>query len=208
MGTKRPPRNIIQMAGKMIGPWKVLTEAPRPATTRETGAFWLCECVCLRKTREVLSGARLRAGRFNSGCVHCAQPKGPFTGTSAHESYRGMIERCTNPRHSAFKYYGGRGITVCSRWMESGRNFLEDMGPRPPHTSLDRINNDGNYEPSNCRWADARPQARNKKSFKITDEQIAAILRLLEDGARQIDIAEACGVSRGYIGQLKHGKRA
>jgi hypothetical protein len=71
-----------------------------------------------------------------------------------------MWTRCTNPRRKNFAHYGGRGITVCDRW-QSFENFLADMGERPPGTSLDRINGDGNYEPGNCRWSTRVEQMSN-----------------------------------------------
>jgi hypothetical protein len=80
-----------------------------------------------------------------------------------YHAWRGMMSRCYNPKSSGYKYYGGRGITVCERWKNSSNSFMEDMGPRPsPKHSVDRINNDGNYEPSNCRWATWKEQANNK----------------------------------------------
>jgi len=80
-----------------------------------------------------------------------------------YNSWRGMIERCTNPNHKAWNRYGGRGITVCDAWRVSA-NFLRDMAPSwRPGLSIDRIDSDGNYEPGNCRWATPKVQRLNTK---------------------------------------------
>src|SRR5262245_9255007 len=80
-------------------------------------------------------------------------------------SWYGMKNRCSNPKSSAWSNYGGRGIAVCQRWAESFNNFLADMGPKPsPKHSIDRYpNNDGNYEPGNCRWATQAEQRANQR---------------------------------------------
>jgi hypothetical protein len=91
-----------------------------------------------------------------------------------------MRARCNNPRHHAYEHYGGRGIKICDRWSgEQGfENFLSDMGERPPGKTLDRYpNNDGNYEPGNCRWATSKEQARNRRKKKRS-ENPASIQRM------------------------------
>ena len=81
--------------------------------------------------------------------------------TVTYQTWEGMLQRTTNPNYHHFQYWGGRGIKVGPRWKKF-QNFLKDMGERPPNMSLDRINNAGNYEPDNCRWATAKEQADNR----------------------------------------------
>lgn len=84
------------------------------------------------------------------------------TNTPEFEAWCGMRKRCNNPKHQFYYRYGGRGIVVCDRWVNSFVNFLEDMGKRPEGLTLERINNNGNYGPDNCKWATWTEQARNK----------------------------------------------
>ena len=89
-------------------------------------------------------------------------------GLSNSPTYRiwgGAVQRCTNPRNSAFKYYGGRGIRICERWMKF-ENFVADMGERPVGMTLDRIDSDGHYEPGNCRWVSRKGQQRNRRDTR------------------------------------------
>jgi hypothetical protein len=87
-----------------------------------------------------------------------------MAGTPTYFSWEGMIQRCTNRRYPKWENYGGRGITVCDRW-KSFVNFLADMGERPDGKTLDRIDNDGNYEPDNCRWATLQEQRANQREW-------------------------------------------
>lgn len=89
--------------------------------------------------------------------------------TSEYKAWTSMRERCANPLNQAYRWYGGRGITVCERW-KSFDNFIADMGPRPPGLWLERVDNDGNYEPSNCKWETRKVQLKNRRppQFDIT----------------------------------------
>jgi hypothetical protein len=81
-------------------------------------------------------------------------------------AWKNMLARTTNTKRHDYERYGGRGITVCDRWVDSFKNFLEDMGERPVGMTLDRVDNDGNYEPDNCRWADIITQNVNQRTRK------------------------------------------
>lgn len=103
------------------------------------------------------------------------------SGTSLYYIWGAMIQRCTNPNNKFYKNYGGRGITVCERWKKF-KNFEKDMGERPSGYTLERKDNDGNYEPKNCRWATRLEQASNKRNC----------IYVLNDRGSRITIAEYC----------------
>lgn len=86
-----------------------------------------------------------------------------MTGTPEYQSWASMKTRCLNPKIKHAKNYSGRGVKVCDRWANSFSEFYKDMGPRPKGKTLDRIDNDGNYEPGNCRWATPRQQRENTR---------------------------------------------
>lgn len=129
---------------------------------RRHGRFWKCLCEC-GNYKEYTTGA-LRSGHVQScGCTTRSRTHGMF-GTPEYAAWAGIKGRCLNQNDPAYKNYGGRGIAMCERWADSFENFYADMGPRPSNKhSIDRINNDGNYEPSNCRWATKKEQSRNTR---------------------------------------------
>ena len=92
--------------------------------------------------------------------VHCQPPR---RATPEYIAWLDMKQRCANPKNASYPNYGGRGIRVCARWMHSFDNFLVDIGSRPPGHSLDRIDNDGDYEPGNCKWSTKQEQNRNRR---------------------------------------------
>jgi hypothetical protein len=107
-----------------------------------------------------------------------------------------MLARCFNEHTSNYEDYGGRGITVCDRWAdpENGYdNFLADMGPRPEGFSIDRIDFDGDYEPSNCRWTDSVTQCRNRRSTKLKGEDVIEAFRLRDAGLKLNEIGDLFG---------------
>lgn len=127
------------------------------------------------------------------------RPTHRMTGSPEYRSWNAMRTRCNNKGHHKFPDYGGRGITICERWNKF-ENFYADMGPRPSlNLSLDRIDNDGNYEPSNCRWATLKQQARNKRIFKKNKYGITG-LRLRKGGRWNARIGR-----HGKIKTLYHG---
>lgn len=91
----------------------------------------------------------------------------PITKHPLYSTYNGMKTRCNNPNFKQYKDYGGRGVTVCKRWLDSFQFFVDDMGVRPTGYTLDRIDNEKGYEPSNCRWVSRKVQNNNQRERKV-----------------------------------------
>ena len=154
----------LDLSGQIFGRLTVFGESQRSKTGERV---WSCRCVC-GETRNVLS-RKLRIGLTTScGCWKAEQLGNRSrthgeSNTPEYRSYRAMLRRCLDPRHRAYPWYGERGIKVCQQWQEDFTTFLRDLGPRPEGHTLDRIDADRDYEPSNCRWALWSVQVSNKR---------------------------------------------
>lgn len=173
----------IDRIGQRYGRWLVLSYAGPQA--KSGTAMWHCRCDC--GTERAVIGRYLGSGvSMSCGCaIRERHTTHGYSNTPTFTTWQGMLNRCNAKTNTNFDKYGGRGITVCSRWLKF-ENFLEDMGERPDGHSLDRIDVNGNYEPGNCRWATQHTQSNNRRDNVIIE--FRGEQRTIADWSRHLGI--------------------
>lgn len=177
--------------------WKCRCDCGRPALVRSNDIVRgkIQSCGCLLRERRGVSSFKHGAGK-----------------TAEYRAWQGAKNRCRYSSREGYSRYGGRGIVMCDRWKNSFENFLEDMGKRPSRRhSLDRRNNNGDYEPGNCRWATPKQQANNKTHGralrKLTDQQVREIKVDLSEATKTLrQIAANYGISKFAIYDIQRGR--
>lgn len=145
----------LELTGKVFGRLIVLSRAPNKGKR----SAWLCRCECGREV--VVAGTKLVHDKQRGCGCKKGNPSHRMCDSAEYQSWQNAVTRCTNPKRAEWHRYGGRGIKVCERWQKF-ESFYADMGPKPgPEYTLDRIDNDGNYEPGNCRWVTRKEQSLN-----------------------------------------------
>lgn len=186
--------NAIDLTGQKFGRLTVIApaDAKEYGKERDKKSMFMCHCEC-GKSVEV-AGNSLKTGNTKScGCLNIDRLKSRAKGLRGERVYRiwqAMLNRCRNANQPNYANYGGRGIKVCERWL-SIENFISDMGRPDEDQSIDRIDNDGNYEPGNCRWASRKQQNRNKNSNRV--------LTLDGKSMTLIEWAESLGIEQSSL---------
>jgi len=156
---------IADLSGKIFNRWKVISFAYK----KYNHAYWLSKCEC--GVTKIILGENIKRGLSKScGCwnrelLDKRKSEG-FSHCRTYKIWSGLLTRCRNKKSKAYKYYGARGINIHPRWRNY-KNFLFDMGYAPQGLQIDRINNNGNYEPGNCRWADKFVNANNMSTNRV-----------------------------------------
>ena len=176
-------RKLIDLTGQVFGR---LTVLHRSGSFPDKQAGWTCSCECGNTTRvrgnSLRVGATKSCGCFQDGYFGEACIKHRLSKHSNYNTWYLMLDRCLNPKSTAYRYYGGRGIAVCNRWLDV-ENFIADMGERPAGFSLERKDVNKGYCKENCIWADAKTQARNRRSSRVEtfNGKVATLIEHCED---------------------------
>lgn len=149
-----PNTSYAKYLGKELGNWTI-----KSLVKIKNRFHFIVQCNCGSLSRPISYSV---VHGYTKSCKYCAPKKHGLYKTPTNMSWSSAKNRCNNPNNKDFVHYGGRGIKMCVRW-ERFENFLEDMGEKPKGLTLDRVDNNGNYEPGNCRWATYSQQNRNQR---------------------------------------------
>lgn len=170
--------------------------------------LWLCNCECgnqgVWKTSDLSTGNTKSCGCFrreNTSAIGKSNQTHGMTNVSGYKSWGHIVDRCTNPEHDQYYNYGGRDIKIHEGWLNSPVEFLEHIGPRPSDThTVDRINNEGHYEPGNVRWATPAEQSRNtRRNIYVEYFGVSYILKDLADAVGVNDNALKLRIEKGNL---------
>jgi len=178
---------VIELTGKRFGR---LTVVARDGSDSFGEATWRCRCEC--GSDVVVRGYKLRVGATQSCGCYNRDRQADLHHRHGHRRVRSREylawanakQRCSDPRSTSYRHYGGRGILMCEAWANDFATFLRDMGPCPPRYQIDRINVNGAYEPGNCRWASTRVQSGNRRNNHYVEMYARDGDRVVADGER------------------------
>lgn len=188
------PGKVKDLTGLKVGRLTVV----RFISVEKGHAFWLCSCECGK--HKVIMGASLIHKKHptqSCGCINAEVTRERsvthgMTGNQTYMSWQGMKLRCLNLNHPCSKEHGRRGVTICPQWIESFETFLKDVGERPSkHHTIERIDNNGNYEPGNVKWATKKEQGRNRRTNVLVE--INGVKKCIAEWA------EILGIDRGVL---------
>lgn len=197
--------NRLDLVGKRFSRLVVVAEGKtKMHPSGSSHSSFVCECDCGSVVSVI--GTSLTTGNTTScGCFNLellkARATHAMTGTRTYRIWQAMRNRCRNTNMAGWQNYGGRGIRVCERWS-SFENFLSDMGESPPGHEIDRIDNNGIYEPNNCRWATREQQSRNKRSNRIISFNGQS--KCMKDWARKFRLTNLLWLRDWKNGPLKN----
>lgn len=193
--------------GEVYGGVKVLGDSGKRNKSKEI--LWLCECMSCGKKETLARGYDLKRGDYQScGCkkselISENKKVHGYSYESIYKIWDGIKQRCLNPNHTAYKDYGGRGITICKEWEDSFLHFYNDMGDRPSRNhTIERVDNEKGYDPSNCKWATWTEQALNRRKQKDCTSETKGVYQCSKTGKYIARFYNEVTKERTYLGSF------